>query len=62
MALEELYLQNKVVIYLIHLKLLKDQLAKLFRVNLVIKIHIINNFQKLILQHLIVLQGMVGWI
>ena len=60
MDLVELFLQNKVVIYLIHLKLLKDLLVKLFRLNLVIKTHIINNFQKLILQHLIVLQGMVG--
>ena len=60
MDLVELFLQNKVVIYLIHLKLLKDLLVKLFRLNLVIKTHIINNFQKLILQHLIVVQGMVG--
>ena len=60
MDLVELFLQNKVVIYLIHLKLLKDLLVKLFRLNLVIKTHIINNFQKLILQHLIVLQGIVG--
>jgi len=55
----EQYLLNKVVIYLIHSKLLKDQLVKLFRRNLVIKTHIISNFLKRIHQHLIVLRGTV---
>ena len=60
MVSAELYLLNKVVIYLIHLKLLKAQLVKLFRQNLAIKTHIISNFQKLMRQHLIVSQGMVA--
>ena len=59
MVLGEQFLQNKLVIYSIPLKLLKDQQVKHFQLNQVIKTHIMHNFQKLILQPSIVLQGMV---
>ncbi len=50
MVLGEQFLQNKLVIYSIPLKLLKDQQAKHFQLNQVIKIHIMRNFQKRILR------------